>query len=745
MTDKSNAVGRPHNRIDGPAKVTGTARYAADYTAPDLAYGVMVSSPICSGHITAIDTSAALAMPGVIDVLSHENRPRLSAIALRYKDTIGPPGTPFRPLYDATVRFAGQPVALVLADSYEAARDAAARVQIRYQETPCETDLAKAAPASYEPSSRRLGVSAPPEARGNAAEAFSGAFHKVEAVYRTSPEFHNAMELFATTVVWNRDETLTIYDKTQGSQNILQYLCIALGMRPKNLHVVNAYVGGAFGSGLRPSHTVFLATIAARHLKRSVRVMSTRAQAFATTYRPHAIQSLALACDAQGRLQAVRHHAVAATSTYEDQQEVVVNWSGLAYACSNVDFSYQLAKLATPTPGDMRAPGAATGVFALECAMDELAAKAHIDPVQLRLANWTDRDQNDDLPFTSKALRECYEQGAARFGWNQRTAQPRSMRDGAELIGFGMAAGAWDAGLAPFPTRARVTWHVDGRLEVAAGASDIGTGTYTILAQIAAEAFGIEPGEVDVRLGDSRLPLNPVEGGSWMAASTGAAVAEACVKLKTTLQRMARQRAGASRRDTRVAFGRGRIFVEGAAEDGLSIAELVAARGSDLAMTATILPSLLSPKKHASFAHSAVFAEVRIDEDLGVLRTTRIVVAVAAGRILNPKTARSQILGSVVMGMGRALHEEGAIDHRFGRVMNASLGDYHVPTNADVFDVDVIFVDEHDDQVSPLGVKGVGEVGIVAVAPAIANAVYHATGNRVRETPITLEKALGLV
>jgi len=737
------SIGKPHNRIDGPLKATGRAPYAADYPAADLVHGVIVSSSIASGRITAIDTSAARRIPGVIDVLSHVHRPHMSSNGVRYKDTAGPPGTPYRPLFDERVLFAGQPVALVLAETYEAARDAAALVDVRYEEASFETDLAKVEAASYEPKTKRSGVSPPPASRGHAAAAYAESTHKVEAVYLTSPEYHNAMELFATTVVWHRDETLTVYDKTQGSQNVHLYLTLALGMRRKDSTVVNAYVGGAFGSGLRPSHGVFLATFAARHLKRSVRIVLTRSQMFAMTSRPQAIQSLSLACDAHGHLQAVRHHAVAATSTYEDQQEVVVNWSGLAYTCANADFSYQLAKLSTPTPGDMRAPGAATGTFALECAMDELAVASSIDPVQLRLANWIDRDQNQDLPITSKALRECYEQAGAHFRWSERRAEPRSMRDGRELIGWGMAGGAWDAGLAPLPTRARVTWRTDGRLEVAAGASDIGTGTYTILAQIAAEAFGIPVGGVDVRLGDSTLPLNPVEGGSWMAATTGAAVAKACESLKSTLLRKAYRLAGMSRRKSTVAFEGGRLKGERFAADGLSIEDILREHGRDIAETATILPPLFR-SKHVSYAHSAVYAEVRIDEELGVLRATRIVIAVAAGRILNPKTARSQVLGSVVMGVGKALHEEGVYDHRFGKVMNHSFADYHVPTNADIFDIDAIFVEEHDDEVSPLGVKGVGEVGIVAVAPAIANAIYHATGRRIRSIPITVDKVLGL-
>ncbi|HYR29360.1 MAG TPA: molybdopterin cofactor-binding domain-containing protein, partial [Thermoanaerobaculia bacterium] len=398
-----------------------------------------------------------------------------------------------------------------------------------------------------------------------------------------------------------------------------------------------------------------------------------------------------------------------------------------------------LVRLATPTPGDMRAPGAATGLFALESAMDELSYAAGIDPVALRLANWVEHDQIADKPITAKAQRECYAQAAERFGWSRRDPRPRSMREGRELIGWGMAGGVWDAMVSPLPTRARATWRSDGKLEIAAAASDIGTGTYTILTQIAAEAFGVSADDVEVRLGDSTLPLNPVEGGSWMAASTGAAVAKACEKLKRAILAAAHKSHGIPRRAKDVAFSYGRI-VRG--DTAIAIDDIVSAAGNELSAAATNLPDVLGQRKHVSYTHSAVFAEVRVDEELGVVRVTRVVTAIAAGRILNPKTARSQILGGVVMGISKVLHEEGLFDHRVGKVMNHSLADYHVAANADIFDIDVIFVDERDEKASYLGVKGVGEIGIVAVPPAVANAIYHATGKRVRELPITPDKLL---
>ncbi|MDG2528108.1 xanthine dehydrogenase family protein molybdopterin-binding subunit [Caulobacter endophyticus] len=741
MADGDMTIGKPISRIDGSKKVAGRALYAAEYDAPGLLHAAVVSSRIAKGKITAIDAIEALALPGVIAVLTHENRPRVAAFRYAYKDTVGPPGGPFKPLHDGKIRFADQPVAVVVGETLEAARDGAALVRITYEEEAFETDLDAAKAASFRPRLPRLGVKPAPKPRGDFDAAFAAAPIKIAAAYETAAQHHNAMELFATTVVWEGEDKITVYDKTQGSQNVQLYLKQALGFKLKNVRVVNAFVGGAFGSGLRPAHSAFLATLAAKHLKRSVRLVLTRAQMFSITYRADTRQEIALACDAEGRLLAVRHACVAATSRNEDQQETIVNWAGLAYACDNAAFDYQLARVDTPTPGDMRAPGAAVGVHVLECAMDELAYAAGIDPLDLRLRNWVEHDQNDDLPLTSKAQKACYAQAAERFGWSERSFGPRTMRDGHELIGWGVAGGVWDAFVAPVPTRARVTWRRDGRLEVAAAASDIGTGTYTILAQIAAEAFGVSVERVEVRLGDSTLPFNPVEGGSWMAASTGAAVAKACDKLKAALVKTARKQFKL-RGKSALSVARGAVIGEALPGGAVSLNEILAAVGQDIAATGTNLPDLAGQRKHSSYVHSAVFAEVRVDEELGVIRVKRIVSAIAAGRILNPKTAGSQIIGGMVMGIGQALHEEAQTDHRFGKVMNHSFQDYHVPANADVGDIEVIFVQEHDPDVSSLGVKGVGEIGLVGVAPAIANAVFHATGKRIRSTPITIDKLL---
>jgi xanthine dehydrogenase YagR molybdenum-binding subunit len=737
----ASGIGKPVSRMDGPVKVTGRATYAAEYDVPDLLHAVVVGSTITRGRILSIDTAAALALPGVVEVITHENRPHAALFSVSYLDTVSPPGRPFKPLHDADILFDDQPIAVVIAKTYEAARDGAALVTATYKRTSHQTDYIDRMDKAYKPLIPRFGIAPPPKERGRTDAAFEAAPVKVEATYATAANHHNPMEMFATTVAWEGDGRITVYDKTQGSQNVQLYLKQALGFKMKNVRVVNAYVGGAFGSGLRPQHSVFLAVLAAKAMKRSIRLMLTRAQMFSLAYRPDTTQTVGLACDAGGRLQAVRHTSIAATSRREDHQETVVNWSGMLYASPNARFGQKLVKVDTVSPTDMRAPGAAIGVFGLESAMDELSYAAGLDPLAIRLRNYADHEQITDREFTSKALKSCYSQGAERFGWWDRDPTPGAMRQGRERVGYGMAGGIWDARVAPMPVRARATWRADGTFEIAAAASDIGTGTYTILAQIAAEAFGVDAGSVVVKLGDSTLPFNPVEGGSWMAASTGAAVHKACEKLKASLVKAARTLPGGEALRLRDAtFADGALSAPGFAAP-VPIPEVVADAGhTELAETSTNMPDMLGERKHVGYAHSAVFVEARVDEDLGVLRIPRIVTAVAAGRILNPKTARSQIIGGVVMGLGQALHEEALTDHRLGRLMNHNFAEYHVPANADVGDIEVIFVEEPDPRVSALGVKGLGEIGLVGVAAAVANAIFHATGARVRDLPITIDK-----
>jgi xanthine dehydrogenase YagR molybdenum-binding subunit len=451
------------------------------------------------------------------------------------------------------------------------------------------------------------------------------------------------------------------------------------------------------------------------------------------------IQKVTLGANAGGTLDAISHDAVTVTSKYENFYRQETGWSGLLYECANADHAHKLAKLDLATSCDMRAPSATTALYALESAMDELAVRLKLDPVELRLRCYSERDQHEDKPFSSKALRECYRQGAEAFGWSKRSPEPRSMREGKDLVGWGMATGVWEA--LQVPITVRIALGANGHAEVACATSDIGTGTYTIMAQVAADMLGLPLDSISIKLGDSSLPQSPVEGGSWIAASVSNGIATTAGAIRDELLRLAQKVPNSPLADAApadVTLADGKLVSKRDASRSVSIADAMRQGGMDrIEQEKTTNPSQDQAKAHNT--HSAIFVEVKVDEEIGVVRVTRAVSAVAGGRILNTKTATSQILGGVVWGIGMALHEETVIDHRFGRIMNANIAEYHVPVHADIHDIKVIFVDELDDS-NPLGIKGLGEIGIVGVAAAVANAVYHATGKRVRDLPITLDK-----
>ncbi len=737
-------VGMAVSRVDGRAKVTGAARYAAEMPAADLVYGVVVNSTIAKGRITSFDLAAATAVPGVLDVLTHEHRPKTRSMGLFYKDMTAPGGTPFKPLHDDHVAYSGQPVALVLAETFEAARYAASLVLVNYEVEAHDTNLMANLDRGHSPSRLKAGYSPPPDEKGDAEAAFAAAPVKVEAAYYSGVEHHNPMELFATTVVRSADGHLTIYDKTQSSQNSRWYVSHVFGLSKDKITVRNPYVGGAFGSGLRPQYQLALAVMGSLHLERSVRVVLTRQQMFTFGHRPETLQHIKLAADLDGTLRAIVHSAIAETSRFEDYVEVVVNWSGQLYACENIKLGYQVVALDQYSPIDMRAPGAAHGVHALEVAMDELSYALGMDPLALRLKNYAERNPMDDLPYSTKELRACYLQGAERFGWTARPLQPRSNRQGTEWVGWGMATGTWDA-MQMF-ARASAVLHADGQLVVSSAASDIGTGTYTVMGLIAAAAMGLPMEQVKFQLGDSTLPVAPIEGGSSHVTTVGSAVEGVCEKLQRRLLKLAQAMDGsvlAKARFTDVEFADGTIRRKRTPGDAVRLVDVLAAAGHDrIEEKYLMLPHIFKQKKYLRATHSAVFCEVRVDETLGTVRVTRVVSAIAAGRIMSAKTAHSQVTGAVVWGISQALHEETHSDHRLGRFMNHNLSEYHVAVNADIHDIDVIFVEEDDRVVSRIGAKGVGEIGLVGVSAAVSNAIYHATGNRIRSTPMTPDKVM---
>ncbi|WP_207430225.1 xanthine dehydrogenase family protein molybdopterin-binding subunit [Sabulibacter ruber] len=735
---KENYTGKPANRVDGHAKVTGTAKYAAEFDAPNLVHGVVVNSAIAKGRIKSIDTSEALALEGVLEVFTHENRPGYTWLDKHYQDEDSPPGSPFRPLNSDKILFSMQPIALVVAETFELARYAALLVKVEYEREPHSTDFEANISNAYKP--KKYKSTPPPDPRGDAEQAFAAAELQLEEVYSHTAQHHNPIEMHASIAIWQEDGSLIIYDKIQGVQNSQEYISNAFGVPKEKVQVYSPFVGGAFGSGLRPQYQLFLAVLAARELKRPVKVVLTRQQMFSFGHRPTTAQRIAMGASPDGKLQAIQHNAFGETSTFEDYNEDVVIWPGVLYHCDNVQVSHQLVSLDVYTPLDMRAPGGTTGTFALEIAIDEMAYKAGLDPLEFRLKNYTDTDYNEGKPFSSKELKECYRQGAERFGWANRKMAPRSMKKGHQLIGWGMAHGGWEA--KQKEAAAKAVLSPEGKLEVSCATADIGTGTYTVMTQIAAETMGLPIEDVSFKLGDSSLPKSPLEGGSWTVSSVGSAVKQVCEKLQEELLKVAQKNGHEIFKDAKpeeISFANGRMFLSEAPAQSVPLLEVLALNeGKPLEAEVSAKPAK-EQQKYSSYSHSATFAEVQVDEDLGTVKVTRLVSAIAGGKIINPKTARSQILGGTVWGIGCALEEHTVMDNHLGRFINHDLDKYHLPVNADIPETDVIFVEEKDEIVNPLGAKGLGEIGIVSVAPAIANAVFHATGKRIRRLPITLD------
>ena len=746
MNNENKYFGKGLNRVDGPAKVTGEAKYAAEFNVPDLLYGYIINSTITNGEIESINTEVANGIKGVVKVFTHKNRDSTAWLNLKYTDMDAPPGVPFKPLHDAKIRFNGQPVALVVADSFELARYAATLVEFKYKTESHQTNLQTTLDEARKP---KTGVASlfkplPPKAKGNAENAYENSAFKASGKFIHGMEHHNPMEMFASTVVYEKGGKLTIYDKTQGAVNSQLYVANVFGKAFRKVRVISPYVGGAFGSALRPQHQLFLAVMASLDLKRSVRVSMNRHQMFSFGHRPATVQHTRFGADNKGKIQSLYHDATGETSRFEDYSETVVNWTNMMYPSENVELNYQLVPLDVSTPMDMRAPGGATGIHPLECTIDELAYTAKIDPVEFRLINYSNLDDSSGKPYSSKELRECFRKAGEKFGWEKRNPEPRSMTKDGKLIGWGMAAGIWEA--MQVPARAEALLGTDGNLIVSSATADIGTGTYTIMAQIAADCMGMDIANVEFRLGDTDMPLAPIQGGSFTAASVGMAVNAACLGLQRRILKQAKKfkpELFAHKQLDEIEFSSNSLLVKGMTDNAIPLAEIVASTGkNEMKSRNTGFPRALKQRKFSRCAHSAVFIEVEVDEDLGVVKVNRVVSAIAAGKIINPKTARSQILGGMVWGISKALREETIMDHRFGRIMNSNLAEYHIPVNADIHELDVIFVEEEDTIVNDLQIKGIGEIGLVGVPPAIANAIFHATGKRVYDLPITLDQVM---
>ncbi|TMR16556.1 xanthine dehydrogenase family protein molybdopterin-binding subunit [Nonomuraea turkmeniaca] len=738
-------VGRPVDRLDGPAKTTGEARYAAEHHYPDLAYAALVHATIARGRITAMDTAAARAVPGVIEILTHENAPAMKPapkVSLLDISTMAS-GTSVNYLATDEVHWNGQPVAVVVAETSEVARHAAALVRPAYQELPAVVDFAAEEPnAAPQKSSMLAETSAD---KGDAHAALATAQASVDLRFTTPPHNHNALEPHATIAVWDGDR-LTVHEGTQNFGWLRKHLAKRFGVPERNIRVVSPFVGGGFGGKGMVWAGTLLAVLAARATGRPVRLALTRAGVNHTVGgRTASTQRVALGADADGRLTALIHTSVSRTGRIGGTPEQITSASRHLYAAPNIHLRQHLVQLDLLANTSMRAPGESIGTFALESAMDELAWELGMDPIELRMRNEPERNPVDGKRFARRLLREAYAVGAERFGWRERDPRPGAMRDGRWLVGMGVASAYHPSWKLPASVTVRLS--ADGGVEVRCAMHEIGVGAATVQAQIAADELGVPLEAVRVRYDDSDLPLGAMAGGSMQTASVAESLLAACRKLKQSALALARRAADSPLRGRRLDELEARDGGLHHGASGETYAEILARAGRDHLEAAIksgalgMVGMLRERRRWVKAACGAQFCEVRVDPDTGEVRVSRWLGVFDVGRVINVKTTASQLRGGIVMGIGLALTEETQVDPRTGRIMNAGLAEYHVPVHADIPHIDVHCLDEPDPTM-PLGLVGVGEVSITGVGAAVANAVRHATGKRIVDLPITIDKLL---
>ena len=737
MKSNTNILFLEDERVDGADKVNGKAKYAAEHSLPNMAYAVFVTSTIAKGSIKNLDTSKALNMPGVLEVIYYGNCPSvpgyISNAAERPKNAMEWRG--HKVLHDNKVRFFGQPIALVVADTFENANGAVRFVKAEYELEKFETNFDK---ARLDPTNLKTNSN---YKRGTE-KKFKEAFAFVESEYNIPIEVHNAMELFATIAHWEGEDKVTLYDKTQGPKSTQFTVSRTFGIPDKNVRVIAENVGGAFGSGLRSWANVPAACIASKKLNRPVKLVLTRPQMFSLVgYRPQSWQKVGIGADAAGNFVGISHEAITNTSRYEDFREGIVEVSKFLYACENVDTKYNLLPLDVSTPVWMRGPGEASGCFALESAIDELAYKLKMDPIELRLKNFTTINPENKMPFSDINLKDCYEYGKNKIGWKNRSSVPGSLKENGWLIGYGMAVGVFGAGKGS--ASVRIVLSNDGKLLLECGVSDMGPGTTTSMTILAAEKMQMPIQKIKFKLGDSDLPPGPSQGGSGTTSTVGSAVDLACKTLQQKLKEIAIKSAPvfAGMNAEALEVKNEIVISKTDANVKIDIVGLLKLANQDkIDLTITSNGKTAAQLKFTSNSFSAHFVKLGVNPKDGAIKILQVVTTGDAGKIISPKTARSQMLGGVVGGIGMALSEKLEIDHRTGQIINASFGGYHVPLHSQIPPTDVWFVNKPDPNINDIGAKGIGEIALIGFAAAITNAVYNATGKRIRDLPITPEK-----
>jgi len=731
-----SSIGQPLTRRDGVLKVTGGARFAADNHPPGLLYAVLAVSGIARGRVTFLDVAAARAHPGVVEIMTPANAPKLAQ----------DPDAKTNPfmfrldlLQNDRVRYANQSIAVVIAGTLEAATQGAALLSPRYESEPARVGLDDA--ESFVPPA--VGVGGPAEMqRGDVEAGLAAAAKRIEASYETPPQYHNAMEPHAIVAAWDGDR-LSVDTPSQGLAMAQGRIAGLFGIPSEHVQVRSPFLGGGFGSKGLVSGPQILGIMAARLVGHPVKLVLRREQMYGPVgHRAPTRQTLRIGTDRDGALTAIHHHTKTASSSFDDFFEPASDASHTLYASPAIATSHAAVRLDTGTPLFMRAPGEATGNIALESAIDEMAQECGMDPLAFRLKNYAEVEPISGKPFSSKALRECYAQGAERFGWAGRPLAPRQMRDEAGLlVGWGMGTATFPAIM--FQAKARAVIRNDGSGIMETAAADMGQGAWTAFAQIAADSLGLEIDQVEFRAGSSDLPDAGIAGGSAHTATAGMAIhnAGADVIAKLADLALSDERSplfGAGNAGV-IARG-GRLFRRDDESRSERYADILARAGrAEIEGRGQSAADPAAQSRYAVHAHGAVFAEVKVDPELGQIRATRLVGAFAAGRVINPRMVQSQYYGGMIWGVSFALHERAVMDRRTGRPMNANLGEYHVPVNADIPSLEAILVEEHDPHVNALGIKGVGEIAITGSAGAVANAVWHATGIRVRQFPITLD------